>query len=134
MNRGRGVTVRRGEEANPLLTLHREMNRVFNDVFHGFNLVPFGFDRTLAWPNVEVSETDKEVKVTALRRCCNLAVEFEPLLAGSNHDLLAVLDAAGDPSWTFPGRCRRNSRERQIGNPVESDVYRSSIAMMLSMK
>jgi HSP20 family protein len=44
-NRGRGVTVRRGEEANPLLTLHREMNRVFNDVFHGFNLVPFGFDR-----------------------------------------------------------------------------------------
>ena len=21
------------------------MNRVFNDVFHGFNLVPFGFDR-----------------------------------------------------------------------------------------
>ncbi len=64
-NRGRGVTVRRGEDANPFLTLQREMNRVFDDVFRGYGLAPFGFDRTLAWPNVEVSETDKEVKVTA---------------------------------------------------------------------
>ena len=46
-NRGRGVTVRRSEDANPFLTLHREMNRVFDDVFRGFDLAPFGFDRTL---------------------------------------------------------------------------------------
>lgn len=64
-NRGRGVTVRRSEDANPFLTLHREMNRVFDDVFRGFDLAPFGFDHTFAWPNVEVSETDKELKVTA---------------------------------------------------------------------
>jgi HSP20 family protein len=64
-NRGHGVTVRRGDDANPFLTLHRETNRVFDDVFRGFDLAPFGFDRTLAWPNIEVSETDKEVKVTA---------------------------------------------------------------------
>jgi HSP20 family protein len=64
-NRGRDVTARRGEEANPFLTLHREMNRLFDDVFRGFELAPFGADRGLAWPNIEVSDTDKEIKVTA---------------------------------------------------------------------
>jgi len=43
-NRGRDVTVRRGEEANPFLALHREMNRLFDDVFRGFDLAAFGFD------------------------------------------------------------------------------------------
>jgi HSP20 family protein len=69
-NRSRDVTVRRGEEFNPFLTLHREMNRLFDDVFRGFDVAPFGagdrfFDRAMGWPNIEVSETDKEVKVTA---------------------------------------------------------------------
>ena len=67
-NRGRDVTVRR-EESNPFLALHREMNRLFDDVFRGFDLAPFGFDRgfgrMIGWPNIEVSDTDKEVKVTA---------------------------------------------------------------------
>jgi HSP20 family protein len=66
-NRSRDVTVRRSEEANPFLTLHREMNRLFDDAFRGFDLAPFdlgrGFGRALGWPNIEVSETDKEVKV-----------------------------------------------------------------------
>jgi HSP20 family protein len=69
LKRGRDVTVRRGEEANPFLALHREMNRLFDDVFRGFDLAPFGFDRgferTIGWPNIEVSDTDKEMKVTA---------------------------------------------------------------------
>jgi HSP20 family protein len=67
LNRGRDVTVRRGEEANPFLALHREMNRLFDDVFRGFDLTPFGFDRerTIGWPNIEVSDTDEEMKVTA---------------------------------------------------------------------
>jgi HSP20 family protein len=68
-NRRREVAVRRGEEANPFLTLHREMNRLFDDVFRGFGVTPFGgdrfFDRAMGWPNIEVSETEKEVKVTA---------------------------------------------------------------------
>jgi HSP20 family protein len=66
--RGREVTTRRGEELNPFLTLHREMNRLFDDVFRGFEVAPFG-DRSseaaMGWPNIEVSETDKDVKVTA---------------------------------------------------------------------
>ncbi len=73
-NRGREVSTRRGENADPFLTLHREMNRLFDDVLRGFDLAPFGaadpfFDRTAGlaadWPRVEVGETDKEIKVTA---------------------------------------------------------------------
>ena len=59
----------RDERSSPFLTLHREMNRLFDDVFRGFDLAPFGFDRGFdrmtGWPNIEVSDTDKEVKVTA---------------------------------------------------------------------
>jgi HSP20 family protein len=68
-NRGRDMTVRRGEDFDPFLTLHREMNRVFDDVFRGFDLTPFGTDgfsnRSMGWPNIEVSETDKDVRVMA---------------------------------------------------------------------
>jgi HSP20 family protein len=66
-NRGRDLAIRRGEEANPFLTLHREMNRLFDDVFRGFDLAPFGFEREQGWgwPNIEVTENDKEMKVTA---------------------------------------------------------------------
>lgn len=69
-DRGREVSVRRGDELNPFLTLHREVNRLFDDMFRGFDLAPFGtadrlFDRGFGWPNVEVSETNKEVEVTA---------------------------------------------------------------------
>jgi len=68
-SRGRDVTVRRGEEPNPFVALHREVNRLFDDVFRGFDLMPFRSDRfsdrAIGWPNIEVSENDKEVKVTA---------------------------------------------------------------------
>jgi HSP20 family protein len=68
-NRGRDMTVRRSEEVNPFLALHREMNRLFDDAFRGFDLAPFRterfFGRAMGWPNIEVSETDKDVKVLA---------------------------------------------------------------------
>ena len=68
-SRGRDVSVRRSEDS-PFLTLHREMNRLFDDVFRGFDLTPFGsnrlFDRVGGnWPSVEVSETDKQIKISA---------------------------------------------------------------------
>jgi HSP20 family protein len=64
-SRGRDLTARRGEESNPFLALHREVNRLFDAAFRGFDLTPLGDGRTLGWPNIEVSETDKDVKVTA---------------------------------------------------------------------
>jgi HSP20 family protein len=61
-------TVYRDFEQNPLLSLHREMNRLFDDVFRGFE-TPSGFGRLsgtgLGWPNVELSDADKELRITA---------------------------------------------------------------------
>src|ERR1700704_2412746 len=54
------------EETSPVRTLHRERNRLFDDFFRGFDL-PLA--SRLGWssgrPHVEVSETEKEVKVVA---------------------------------------------------------------------
>jgi HSP20 family protein len=55
---------------DPFMTLHREMNRLFDNVFRGFELTPFSgvdsfLNRGAGWPNIEVSETDQSVKVTA---------------------------------------------------------------------
>ena len=68
-SRGRDVSVRRGEDS-PFLTLHREVNRLFDDFFRGFDLTPFGSDRSFDrvgdnWPSVEMSEAEREIKVTA---------------------------------------------------------------------
>lgn len=53
-----------GSGESPLLTLHREVNRLFDDVFRGFDAPSLGASR-LSWPHVEVSETDSELRITA---------------------------------------------------------------------
>jgi HSP20 family protein len=62
-------TMFRDDDRNPFLSLHREVNRLFDDVFRGFDgrLPAFGSLSSFsgAWPSVEISETDKEIKVTA---------------------------------------------------------------------
>jgi HSP20 family protein len=68
-NRGRELGFQRATDVNPFFTLHREMNRMFDDVFRGFDLAPFGpTSRTLdglGWPQIDIDETDKEVCITA---------------------------------------------------------------------
>ncbi|WP_128927487.1 Hsp20/alpha crystallin family protein [Bradyrhizobium guangxiense] len=52
---------------DPFLTLHREMNRLFDDVFRGFgpaSLSPL-MEGRFGWPKVELSETDKTLTVSA---------------------------------------------------------------------
>ena len=67
-NRGREVGFQRGIDIHPF-ALHREMNRMFDDVFRGFDLAPFGPSSRaqdgLGWPQVDIDETDKEVRITA---------------------------------------------------------------------
>ncbi len=67
-NRSREVQASRGQEANPFLTLHREMNRLFDEAFRVFETAPFG-DRFLdgfrGWPNIEVTEGERDYKITA---------------------------------------------------------------------
>lgn len=69
-SREHDIDIRRGHEGHPFLSLHREMNRLFDDVLRGFDFGPLAFARgdnrmMMAWPNIEVSDTDKEMKVTA---------------------------------------------------------------------
>jgi HSP20 family protein len=48
------------------MTLHREMNRLFDDVFRGFDVMPFAsLARPAGWPSIEITENDKEVRVLA---------------------------------------------------------------------
>jgi HSP20 family protein len=65
--RDRNVTARRLEEASPFLTLHREMNRLFDDVIRDF--APFDPDRfgnrPLCWPSLEVNDSESELKIVA---------------------------------------------------------------------
>lgn len=54
------------ETGDPFLTLHREVNRLFDDVFRGFGLVPFGNPgATGGWPQIEIVEDDRELRVCA---------------------------------------------------------------------
>ncbi|MBB6189910.1 HSP20 family protein [Sphingobium wenxiniae] len=56
----------RDTDSHPLLSLHREVNRLFDDAFRGFGAPTLaGFDRAAGWPHVELGETDKELRVTA---------------------------------------------------------------------
>ncbi|MEJ6784986.1 Hsp20/alpha crystallin family protein [Aminobacter sp. Piv2-1] len=59
----------RDNERDPFLSLHREVNRLFDDVFRGFDgrLPSLGRASSFGgnWPSVEISDNDKEIKVTA---------------------------------------------------------------------
>ena len=65
--RDRNAAARRVGEASPFLALHRQMNRLFDDVFRdlgSFDLERFG-DRPLGWPSLEIIDSDQDVKVVA---------------------------------------------------------------------
>jgi HSP20 family protein len=51
---------------DPFFTFHREMNRLFDDVFRGFGRNGGGLmEGQFGWPKIELSETDKAVTVSA---------------------------------------------------------------------
>lgn len=56
-------------DRNPFLSLHREVNRAFDEVFRSFDTrVPtFGTLSAfnLGWPSIEISETDTEIRVSS---------------------------------------------------------------------
>lgn len=58
---------RHSDSGHPLLSLHRDVNRLFDDVFRRFGAPALSddFGRGLDWPSVEVNETEKEVRVNA---------------------------------------------------------------------
>ena len=57
------------DSLDPFTTLHREMNRLFDDVWRGFG-TPARFGSSLmegrfGWPSIELNETDKAVTISA---------------------------------------------------------------------
>src|SRR4051812_41257720 len=64
-------TMAQGDEVSPFLTLHRKMNRLFDDVFNRFDAgVPSLRGRTpdwlgASWPIVEVNASENEGRVSA---------------------------------------------------------------------
>jgi HSP20 family protein len=68
-NKGREVGFQRASDVHPFLALHREMNRMFDEVFRGFEVAPLTLaSRTLdglGWPQIDIEETDKEMHITA---------------------------------------------------------------------
>src|SRR3984893_11470391 len=54
----------RSDSLSPVVSLHREMNRLFDEVFGGFDASRLWGGRG-AWPSVDVEETEKEYRVTA---------------------------------------------------------------------
>jgi len=58
------VSAERGQATHPLFALHREVDRLFENAFRSFALPAFG-SGALDWPHIELSETDKEIRVTA---------------------------------------------------------------------
>jgi len=59
----------RDDRSNPFQALQREMNRLLDEAFHGFDMPTFlGTRPSFAighWPKLEATETDKEICVLA---------------------------------------------------------------------
>jgi HSP20 family protein len=55
------------ENSDPFLTLHREMNRLFDDVFRGFGNTGLSslMEGRLGWPRIELNDGQKELIVSA---------------------------------------------------------------------
>jgi HSP20 family protein len=68
-SRNQQLGATRGDAFEPFFTFHREMNRLFDDVFRSVG--PLGrtgnalTEGQFGWPRVELSETDKAVTVSA---------------------------------------------------------------------
>jgi len=53
------------ESANPLTAFHEQMNRLFDEFSRDLDIPGVGLSTDFGFPHVELSESDKEVKVEA---------------------------------------------------------------------
>src|SRR4051812_17469563 len=53
------------ERQAPLLTLHHQVNRLFDDMLNGWGMPTLEGRSAFSWPSVEVTETDRELRLTA---------------------------------------------------------------------
>jgi len=55
----------RAESLSPMVSLHREMNRLFDTMYRGFDDARMWGGRPVDWPKIDVEETDKNYRLTA---------------------------------------------------------------------
>ena len=118
-NRGRSALERRfGGDGDPIRSLYREMNRMFDDFTRGFGLGRDGMSGN--WPHVEVSETDNEFKIVA-----EMPGMEEKDIDISLHDGLLTLKGEKKSENTNPNYSERwqgqFQRSLQLGNDVDPD-------------
>ena len=119
-SRGGSSAPTRYGEMSPFVALRREMDRLFDDVFRGFEGLPGFAGREFSWPSLEVSETETDVTVTA---------ELPGLEEKDVEVLLAegVLTIRGEKKSETEDKDRRFSEryygrfERRVALPAEVD-------------
>ncbi|WP_214476658.1 Hsp20/alpha crystallin family protein [Mesorhizobium sp. dw_380] len=98
-------TLFRDRDQDPFMGLHREMNRLVDDMFRGFDSRLPSLSRFSSfgggWPSVEISETDKEIRVTAE-------------IAGMEEKDIEVLLADGVLTLRGEKQAETNDKERQF--------------------
>ena len=67
LTKAKEMLPRKQEKYNdPFTAMQQEMNKIFEQFHPGFNLAPVEFGKLADWsPNVNISETEKEVQVMA---------------------------------------------------------------------
>lgn len=99
----------RGGEHDPFLSLHREVNRLFDEAFRGFgsSLPTLGGFSAFggSWPSVEISVSDKEIRVTAE-------------LPGLEEDDIEVLFNDGVLTLKGEKRSQAEDKDRQFSERV----------------
>ena len=120
----------RYEDVNPFVSLRREVDRLFEDAFRGFEGLP-GFagltGRGVTWPSLEVSESETEIRISA--ELPGLEEKDVEVLLGDG-----VLTLRGEKKSESEDKERQFSEryygrfERRIALPseVEADQVRAS--------
>ena len=122
---GRERSVPSYQAADPFLTLHREMNRLFDDVFNRFeNGIP-AVGRRTTWPSIEVVEADNEVRIAAElpgmeEKDVELAVRDDVLI------LRGEKKADTEEAWRYFSERYYGVFERQIPLPFDVDGGRAT--------
>lgn len=130
--RGSDVPVRRNyEDENPILELHSEMNRLFDDFWRGFGDYPLSSSASFGWrdfqPRVDVEDTDTEIRVVAElpgmeEKDFDLQLERDALiLRGEKREERAVEHRGLSQQERMHGRF-----ERRIWLPCEIEADRVS--------
>lgn len=92
----------REDNVHPLMSLQRDVNRLFDDVFRGFGVPALGggLGRGIEWPSVEIKESDKELQI------------YAELPGLSEKDVEVIVD---DGELTLRGERRSETEDKERG-------------------